>query len=217
MKRGFLIVLEGIDGSGKTTQARSLRRRLASRGFSTVFFREPSKGKWGREIRKKAKFSDSLTPEEELDLFIKDRRENVTVNLRPALAAGKVIILDRYYFSTIAYQGAKGIDKNRIRRMNERFAIPPDLVFIMDIEAGKGLSRIENRKRKDELFEREDYLSRVRGNFRSFRGRSIVHLDASRDRKALSDDILARTLAIVAGAGIEPPLRRRSPRSPGGF
>ena len=65
---------------------------------------------WGREIKRLAARADSLTPEEELDLFVKDRRENVERNLRPALAAGKVVVLDRYYFSTIAYQGAKGID-----------------------------------------------------------------------------------------------------------
>src|SRR5512137_250225 len=123
---GLLIVLEGIDGSGKTTQAQALLRRLRRRGRRAVFFREPTRGRWGREIKRLAARADSLTPEEELKLFVEDRRENVEKNLRPALAAGKVIVLDRYYFSTIAYQGAKGIDTRRIRRMNEAFAIPPD-------------------------------------------------------------------------------------------
>ena len=166
MKRGHLIVLEGIDGSGKSTQARRLVRRLAARGIRTVLFREPTRGKWGRLIREMARQAGSLTPEEELELFVRDRRENVARNLEPALAAGKIVVLDRYYFSTIAYQGAKGIDPGRIRRLNERFAVRPDLVFILDIEAGTGLARIGGRGRKDELFEREDYLARVREIFR---------------------------------------------------
>jgi len=81
-------------------------------------------------IKEKAKHPDSLTPQQELELFHKDRRENVEKNLKPALQRRKIIILDRYYFSTIAYQGAKGIDPNWIQTVNEEFAVRPDLVFI---------------------------------------------------------------------------------------
>jgi dTMP kinase len=185
-RRGLLVVLEGIDGSGKTTQARRLLRRLRRRGRKAAFFREPTRGKWGREIRRQAVRADSLTPDEELELFVKDRRENVAKNLRPALAAGKVVVLDRYYFSTIAYQGAKGLDTGRIRRLNESFAVPPDLVIVLDVDAGAGLARIRGRKTRDELFEREDYLVRVRDIFRSFRGPRIVHLDGRLDPRAVA-------------------------------
>ncbi|MBE3110089.1 MAG: dTMP kinase [Acidobacteria bacterium] len=102
LKKGVLVVLEGIDGSGKTTQARSLLRRLRYRGYKAAFFREPTRGRWGREVKRLAARADSLTPAEELDLFVQDRRENVAINLVPALKAGKVVVLDRYYFSTIA-------------------------------------------------------------------------------------------------------------------
>jgi dTMP kinase len=185
-QRGRLIVLEGIDGSGKTTQARSLLRRLRRRGFKAAFFREPTRGRWGREIKRHARTAGSLTPEEELALFVKDRRENVAKNLRPALAAGKVVVLDRYYFSTIAYQGAKGLDPGRIRRMNEAFALRPDLVIFLDIDAPAGLGRIAGRKTRDELFEREDYLVRVARIFASFRSPRFVHLDARADKIAIS-------------------------------
>jgi len=184
-RRGLLIVLEGIDGSGKTTQARRLLRRLRRRGRKAVFFREPTRGQWGREIKRRAARADSATPEEELALFVKDRRENVTKNLRPALAAGKIIVLDRYYFSTIAYQGAKGLDPGRIRRMNEAFALRPDLVIILDMDAAAGLERIAGRKTRDELFEREDYLVRVSRIFRSFRGPRFVHVDGRADPRSV--------------------------------
>lgn len=194
-----LIVFEGIDGSGKTTQAKTLLRRLRARGIAAVFFREPTGGKWGREIRRKALRRDSLTPGEELELFVKDRRENVAKNLGPALAAGKVVVLDRYYLSTIAYQGAKGLDPGRIRRMNETFSPKPDLVFILDVEAGTGLSRIGDRKRKEELFEREDYLDKVRELFNGFRGRKIIHIDGTGDRKTISAVILEKVLQVQGG------------------
>jgi dTMP kinase len=196
--RGLLIVLEGIDGSGKTTQARSLLRRLRSRGRKAAFFREPTRGRWGREIRRKAATAGSLTPDEELDLFVRDRRENVERNLKPALAAGKIVVLDRYYFSTIAYQGAKGIDTGRIRRLNETFAVRPDLVVVLDVDARQGLSRIAGRKKKDELFEREDYLVRVAEIFRGFRGRVFLHLDARGDPRAIGRAIWERVEKLLS-------------------
>jgi len=186
---GLLIVFEGIDGSGKTTQARALVRRLRRRGRAAVFFREPTHGRWGREIKRMAVRAGSLTPEEELALFVKDRRENVARNLRPALAAGKVVVLDRYYFSTIAYQGAKGLDTERIRRLNESFAVPPDLVVILDVDAPAGLGRIGGRKTRDELFEREDYLVRVARIFRGLVGPPFVHVDGRGDKRAIGKAI----------------------------
>jgi dTMP kinase len=89
MNRGFLIVLEGIDGVGKSTQARGLVRRLRYRGIDAVSLREPTRGCYGREIRRLAKAAGSLTPSQELDLFLLDRRENVDKRIRPALAQGR--------------------------------------------------------------------------------------------------------------------------------
>jgi len=190
MKRGILIVLDGIDGAGKTTQAKRLLEKLRKEGFDAVYFREPSDSKWGREIKRKAAHPDSLSPEDELDLFQKDRRENVERNLKPALKKKKIVVLDRYYFSTIAYQGARGIDPMRIQKMNEEFVVKPDLVFILDIAPGNGLKRIEkNRKKKDLLFEQEDYLSRVREIFRGFKGENVFHINALHSEEDIYNEI----------------------------
>lgn len=194
MKKGLLVVFEGIDGSGKSTQAQGLVRRLRARGLDAGYFREPTRGRWGREIKRLARIAGSLTPEEELDLFLRDRREDVERNLLPGLAEGLIVVLDRYYFSTIAYQGAKGLDPERIRRLNERFAPKPDLVFILDLSATRGLRRIQGRRTRDVLFEKERYLRRVRLIFNGFRGRRFIRLDAARDRRELGEEILARVL-----------------------
>jgi len=197
LRNGLLIVFEGIDGSGKSTQARRLVRKLRELGYGVVSLREPTKGKWGRTIKRLAKEEGSLTPEEELGLFVKDRRENVKKNIAPALAAKKIVVLDRYYFSTIAYQGAKGISPSRIRRLNESFAVKPDMVFILDVAADRGLRRIRGRKRKDLLFEQEAYLARVRDIFNSFQGRRFRHLDGTRSKEDLAAEISSLVLRHI--------------------
>lgn len=199
LQKGVLIVFEGIDGAGKSTQAEILLDRLKARGYDVAYFREPSESKWGREIKKRALFADSLSPEEELELFQKDRRENVERNLKPALEEKKIVILDRYYYSTIAYQGAKGIDHEMIKKTNEEFVVKPDLVFILDIDAKRGLERIQNRKKKDKLFEREDYLVKVREIFSSFEGENIIHIDALKPREEISKKIEESTLEYLQG------------------
>jgi dTMP kinase len=189
LTKGILIVFEGIDGGGKTTQAKNLQEMLQASGLKVLYFREPSDSRWGQIIREKAATEDSLTPQEELDLFVKDRRENVSKNLGPALREKSVVILDRYYYSTIAYQGAKGIDPEAIRELNESFAIFPDLVFILDVKADQGLERIQDRGQRDLLFEREDYLRKVRELFHSFQGEHIFHIDAMRSAETVGQDI----------------------------
>ncbi len=189
-RRGALIVLDGIDGTGKTTQAKRLLKTLKKKGYPAVYFREPSDSRWGREIKRKAALADSLSAAEELELFQKDRKENVAKNLRPALEQNKIIVLDRYYYSTIAYQGARGIDPTMIQKMNEEFAVKPDLVFILDATPREGLRRIEkDRQKRDPLFEQEGYLNKVREIFRKLKDKNIFHIDASRSEEEIYMEI----------------------------
>ena len=199
--QGFLLVFEGIDGSGKSTQAKILLRRLRKEGVQAVGLREPTRGKWGKVVKKFSARAGSLSPAEQLALFVSDRMENVEDNVKPALRAGKTVILDRYYFSTIAYQGAMGLDTRRIKRQNEKFAPRPDLVFIFDIPAGKALRRIAGRLSRDKLFERRDYLEKVADIFRSLKGRRFVHIDGTADKNAISREIRRRVRELMAGRG----------------
>ena len=191
-RKGCLISIEGIDGAGKSTQIRLLREWLRDRGIDAVVLKEPTPGRYGREISRRAAAHEPASPEEEMRLFMEDRREDVAKNILPALRAGKVVVMDRYYQSNMAYQGARGLDPRRIGRENERFAPVPDLVIVLDIDPARGLSRITNsRKTAPDLFEEEDYLRRVRDIFLSIgRAPNGVIVDADRPPEAVHEAIV---------------------------
>jgi dTMP kinase len=161
LSQGLLIVFEGLDGAGKTTQVRLLAERLRQEGYDVVCLKEPTNGVWGQKLRQLAQQGrQALAPATELEWFLQDRREDVEQNIRPALACGQIVLLDRYYFSTMAYQGALGCDLEMIRQRNEAFAPPPHLLLLLDISPHQGLQRVQQQRPLDD-FERLDYLQRV--------------------------------------------------------
>lgn len=163
---GFLFVLEGIDGSGKTSACKELEKKLESIGYDVTYLREPTtESPWGKEMRERSPRGE-LTPAEELELFIRDREWHVTNRIRPALEDGKVVLLDRYFFATGAYQSTV-MDlhwKEILRRNREDISAPePDVVFILDVPAEIGLERATGRTGIANLqFEKLDRLVKVR-------------------------------------------------------
>lgn len=187
LKKGILIAFEGIDGAGKSTQARIIKERLEKRGFEVVLLKEPTESKWGKKIKEISKNAESIDPYEELELFIKDRRSNVKKNILPALKDKKIVIVDRYYISTMAYQGARGINRETIREMNERFAPEPDIVFILDIHPEESLQRI--KREREILFEEETFLREVRKNFLEIKINRTYVIDAKLNVDEIADKI----------------------------
>jgi dTMP kinase len=176
---GLLAAFEGIDGAGKTTQAKLLRDWISAQRFPVTLLREPTDGPHGQEIRRLSRTADpSLTPEREFELFLADRRQNVDTAIRPALRRGEIVILDRYYISSMAYQGARGLDPAEIRRANEAFAPVPDLVVVFEIPVEEALRRLEHRHASQAVapdhFETEERLTRVKAIFDSLTGFSRV-------------------------------------------
>ncbi len=171
LNKGFLIVFEGIDGAGKTTQAKLLFDRLNVKGFDVVLTKEPTDSVYGQKIRTLAKEGrGSVSAEYEYNLFLSDRRIHVEQVIKPALAQKRVVILDRYYYSSIAYQGALGLDPQSIKSENELFAPVPEIVIILDVPPRVGLRRIEkSRNEQPNLFEQEENLTRVRALFDDMR------------------------------------------------
>jgi dTMP kinase len=190
-KRGILITIEGIDGVGKTTHAKMLAQYLMEKDYEVEQLREPTNGFWGKKIKDLTKHGRNVTPEEECRWFIKDRMEDVQNNINPALKNGKIVIMDRYYCSTIAYQGALGLDINKIRNENEKFAPKPDLVIILDVPPEVGLARItNNRKEKLNYFETLEYQSKVRELFLNMKSYDNVEtLDGNRSVEEVQQEI----------------------------
>lgn len=145
MKRGSLIAFEGLDGSGKTTQLRRLAAALRAAGHAVVETGEPSAGPVGRRIREMARSAEPISGEDELRLFVEDRREHVAEVIVPALAAGQVVLTDRYTLSSVAYQGARGLDPQEILRAGEAEFPAPDLAIVLEIDPGRGLERVSAR------------------------------------------------------------------------
>jgi dTMP kinase len=175
---GFLLVIEGIDGAGKSTLQRRLADWCRDQGRTVTTSREPTDGPHGRALRESAR-TGRLAPEAELELFLKDRHEHVTNLIKPALGRGEIVILDRYYLSTAAYQGARGIDPQKIIAANEAFAPVPDLVLLLDLDPTAGHERIGARGGAPDGFEGAVYLADVRRIFLGFNRPFIRRIDAA--------------------------------------
>ena len=186
---GFLVVIEGIDGAGKTTQARLLAEDCARRNLAHAVSKEPTDGRYGAQMRDSAK-SGRLSLQEEITLFMLDRREHVATFIKPALCAEKVVILDRYYFSTAAYQGARGADSEAILAANEAFAPEPDLLLLLDLPEQTGLDRIHLRGDQPNAFERHDMLAKARVIFNKIQRPYVIKIDASKDLSVVSKEVL---------------------------
>jgi len=162
---GLLIAIEGIDGAGKTTQVGLLGEALKAAGEAVVLSKEPTDGPWGQRIRQSAQ-TGRLPLEQELEAFVEDRKEHIEHTVQPALADKKIVVLDRYFYSTVAYQGARGADRVELLDRMKSFAPVPDLVLLLDVEPVLAVARIANGRRDiPNEFEKADELTAVRGVF----------------------------------------------------
>lgn len=150
--RGYLIAFEGIDGVGKTSQVKAVQGALEALGYDVVRSREPTHGPFGMKLRRLA-IEGRLSAEEELGLFMEDRRLHVEEVIRPALDQGKILLLDRYYLSTVAYQGARGFDPLELMERNQAFAPVPDFFVILDLDPECSLSRVDGQGRQRDAYE----------------------------------------------------------------
>ncbi|MFW9851809.1 MAG: dTMP kinase [Candidatus Thorarchaeota archaeon] len=161
---GTFICVEGIDGSGKTTHARTLVKRLCSLGYDAVYTTEPTRYSLpGRKLRESFFAPERLPVEEEFRLFLEDRIIHLKDEVIPQLEDNKIIITDRYYFSSVAYQGSRGLDWKYILEENLKIALVPDLVIILDIPVKVAIERISSDRTEGvNTFEKEESLQKVR-------------------------------------------------------
>ena len=195
MAPGFLIALEGVDGSGKSTQAGLLAASLKKDGHPVVLTREPTDGAAGQRLRSYLKGPGRhLSPEEELSLFMEDRRVHVSQIISPSLAAGRIVISDRYYYSSVAYQGALGLDPGAILAANQSFAPAPDLVLILVLPVAEALERLARKSKETrQVSESFPYLKQVEAIYAGLRDPRLRRLDASRPPHTVHAAILKET------------------------
>jgi len=189
---GRFICIEGIDGSGKTTQARLLVKSLKQRGFDVVYTTEPSPGEVGKFIRRYILQREKRVPiVVEALLFAVDRVDHVESRVKPALKKGRIVVCDRYVYSSLAYQGAAGLDRAWIERIN-RLALTPDLSIFIDVPSEVVLKRIKRKKSVMETLRnqrrvREIYLSMVNDG-------CLVLVNGDRTIEEVASDILRLVL-----------------------
>jgi dTMP kinase len=177
-RKGVFIVFEGIDGGGKSTQIKMLTEYIKDKGYDVEFHFEPTEGVIGKILWTYMKSKDrSFSPETEALLFAADRIEH-SKNIKKALQEGKVVISDRYIHSSLAYQGAAGVDLPWMRSLN-RYVLKPSLVILLDIDPEKSLERVSNRDKT--VFEEIEYLKKVRKEYlRYYNSGELSVIDATK-------------------------------------
>lgn len=195
---GYLVVIEGIDGTGKSSQARMLKEHHERSGKEAVLSFEPTKSS-EHGVKLRTAMMDRATPlsfKDELFLFIEDRKWHVANVIAPALRDGKVVILDRYYLSTAAYQGTRGfLSWEKILDMNELFAPKPDIVFLLTIDVDKALERIDKERGSRSYFEKHERLDAIQTAFIEIHKSNrynTVKIDASLSIDEVHESIMSR-------------------------
>lgn len=206
---GKFIVFEGIDGSGKTTQIHLLADRLREMGYEVVITAEPSEHPEGRLLRRALAGEFPSTAAELAALFAADRIAHnchKESGIRRALSEGKIVLCDRYYYSSMAYQGSLcGMDYVAALNLNCPGILCPDLCVFLDLTPDESMERILKNRTNLEIFETREQLERVRDSFFSAfaylretdRGEHIVPLSAAGDPATVGDRVFAAVKDIL--------------------
>ncbi len=187
---GLFVTIEGIDGCGKTTQARLLYKRLLREGVDAVLTHEPTNGPTGKLIQKLLKGQGEIPAKLLALLFAADRYEHVEKLIKPALRSGKIVICDRYYHSSIAYQSSMGVDEAYVKCIND-FAVKPDLAILLRISANTAAVRVNKRKHM-QYTEQENLQARVQEKYEELsRKGELIPIDAEGSRAEVHRKIWA--------------------------
>lgn len=194
----MFLTFEGIDGSGKSTQAKRLAAHLEALGYEVVLTREPGGSKGAEEIRALVLQGDPdrWSAETELLLFTAARRDHVERTVRPAIEAGKIVICDRFADSTRMYQGlSRGDLRGKVDALHSlMIGLEPDLTILIDLDPAEGLARAKGRQGTEERF--EDFglglQEKMRAGFLALAqefSQRFVTIDGNQDQNAVSADI----------------------------
>lgn len=207
MKKGVFLSFEGIEGTGKSTQARLLFEHLREKGFDAVLTEEPGGTKIGRKIREVLLSPDhqEMTPLTELLLYFASRTQHLAQVIIPAVNRGAVVITDRFTDSTIAYQGyGRGIALHFLHSLDTiaTEGMQPNITLLLDLDAETGLSRNRGINKTDRLeLEDIEFHTRVRNGFLELAAQQperIKIIDASLEKEEVRKRVLDLVLDIVS-------------------
>jgi len=191
--KNLFIVFDGLDGSGKGEMIKRLEKYLGKKKLKILVTKEPTGGYYGKEIREilKKEKDPKMGAEKCLALFVADRKEHLINEIEPFLEKGGVVICDRYYYSTIAFQHTQGIDMEQIIYQNMSFKTP-DITFILDLPAKMALGRVDKRGDGKEKFEQLEFMKELRKNFLKLKETlddNIKIIDSSRSKDEVFNQI----------------------------
>jgi dTMP kinase len=192
--KGAFICIEGLDGCGKTTQAKLLAKKLG-KSHRAVYTAEPSRGKIGTYIRNSYLYGEKrLSSVLEALLFAADRIEHLENEVLPALREGRLVISDRYVYSSLAYQGAAGLSLEWIEKVNEH-ALKPDLAVFVDVDLETVMRRLKTRK---SVMEKAETLKKVRDVYLKFVAKGeLVRIDGNRGKTEVAETLADMVLKFL--------------------
>lgn len=180
------IVVEGIDGSGKSTLVENLFQSLQRQKIPIAKYTEPTQYHTGLYIRKFLKNEISLSKNEQLNAFVEDRKVSLNNNILPSLKSGKHVLLDRYFYSTCTYQASEEYPPQKILKLNlEQNFLVPDAVIYLDISPEKALERIQSRNEKKEYFETLTFLNKIYNAYKEVLPEQTLTIDGTLEKKEL--------------------------------
>jgi len=198
MPKGKFIVFEGPDGSGQSTQAELFKKYLEGKSYQVILTKEPTKAsEASKKISDVLNHKIAVTSEEFQQLFVNDRREHLEKLILPSLVQGKIVISDRYFFSTLAF-GSLNCDLQWLISINREFPVP-DATFILEVSPEVCIQRIIARGRPVQFFETKEKLSKVMANYKAIASKFLnVHLiDGERSREEVHQEILELASKIL--------------------
>lgn len=200
VKKGFFICVEGLDGCGKTTQTKILVNRLKKKGYDAVYTAEPSRGKIGSFIKRYCLHGGKrVSSVVEALLFAADRFEHVEKEVIPSLKEGKIVVSDRYVYSSLAYQGATGLNLDWIKKVNEH-ALTPDLAIFIDVKPEIVVQRLKPKK---SVMENLVTQRRVREVYLKFvESGELVKVDGNKSKMEVAEEILSIVMRSLEKANM---------------